>query len=66
MPELSRYLDRIGYSGPIAPDLATLRALHHAHILAVPYENLDAQLGRPLGATLWPKITARHAALFPA
>lgn len=30
------------------PDLATLRALHRAHLLAIPYENLDVQLGRPV------------------
>jgi N-hydroxyarylamine O-acetyltransferase len=46
--ELSAYLDRIGYSGPIAPDVATLAALHRAHLLAIPYENLDVQLRRPL------------------
>jgi N-hydroxyarylamine O-acetyltransferase len=44
--DLSAYLDRIGFSGPVRPDLATLRALHRAHLLAIPYENLDVQLGR--------------------
>ena len=46
--ELGAYLDRIGYGGPVRPDLATLRGLHRAHLLAIPYENLDVQLGRPL------------------
>ncbi len=45
---LSAYLDRIGYDGPVAPDLATLQGVHRAHLLAVPYENLDVQLGRTL------------------
>jgi len=46
--ELKRYLDRIGFSGPARADLATLRALHQAHLLAIPYENLDVQLGNPV------------------
>ena len=33
-------------SWPIATDLATLKALHRAHLLAIPYENLDVQMGR--------------------
>ena len=45
--DLSAYLARIGHSGPVRPDLATLRAVHRAHLLAIPYENLDVQLGRP-------------------
>ena len=44
--DLSAYLDRIGYAGPLRPDLETLHALHRAHLLAIPYENLDVQLGR--------------------
>jgi len=40
------YLDRIGYSGPTEPTAATLAALHRAHMLAVPFENLDIHLGR--------------------
>ncbi|WP_374573151.1 arylamine N-acetyltransferase [Phenylobacterium sp.] len=46
--DLQAYFDRIGYSGPARPDLATLRAVHRAHLFAIPYENLDVQLGRPL------------------
>jgi N-hydroxyarylamine O-acetyltransferase len=63
MPDLKDYLDRIGYAGAIAADLETLRALHRAHILAVPYENLDVQLGRPLTAgreAAWDKIVGRR------
>jgi len=40
------YLDRIGYSGPTEPTAETLAALHRAHMLAVPFENLDIHLGR--------------------
>jgi N-hydroxyarylamine O-acetyltransferase len=45
---LAAYLDRIGHSGSVAPDLATLRAVHRAHLYAIPYENFDVQLGRPV------------------
>ena len=33
-------------SGDTAPSLTTLRGLHRAHLLAIPYENLDIHLGR--------------------
>lgn len=46
--DLQAYFDRIGFAGEARPDLATLRALHRAHLLAIPYENLDVQLGRPV------------------
>jgi N-hydroxyarylamine O-acetyltransferase len=42
------YLARIGYSGPIVPSAETLRTLHRAHLLAVPFENLDIALGRKI------------------
>ncbi|MFC0590534.1 arylamine N-acetyltransferase [Novosphingobium aquiterrae] len=42
---LDAYLQRIGHAGPIGPDLATLRALHRAHVLTIPFENLTVQLG---------------------
>src|SRR4051812_21810770 len=45
---LEAYFDRIGYAGPRGADLATLTALHRAHLAAVPYENIDVQLGRPV------------------
>jgi N-hydroxyarylamine O-acetyltransferase len=48
MLDVRRYLQRIGYEGPIAPDPAVLSALHRAHLLAVPFENLDIHLGRPI------------------
>lgn len=43
---LTAYLDRIGFDAPVRPDIATLKALHRAHLLAIPYENLDVQMGR--------------------
>jgi len=48
LQQLDRYVARIGYRGPRDPTLGTLRALHRAHLLAIPYENLDIHLGRQL------------------
>ena len=42
------YLARIGYEGAIAPSIEILRALHRAHALTVPFENLDIHLGRSI------------------
>ncbi|WP_188193403.1 arylamine N-acetyltransferase family protein [Nonomuraea sp. SYSU D8015] len=44
--DLDAYLTRIGYDGPLAPTAATLRAVHLAHVQAIPFENLDVLLGR--------------------
>ncbi len=46
--QLQPYLDRIRYQGGLRPDHASLVALQQAHICAVPFENLDVQLGRPV------------------
>jgi N-hydroxyarylamine O-acetyltransferase len=40
------YLTRIEYRGTLEPTPATLRALHVAHLLHVPFENLDIQRRR--------------------
>jgi N-hydroxyarylamine O-acetyltransferase len=48
MIDLEPYLARIGYSGPVKPDLITLNALMRAHAQSVPFENLDVLLGRPI------------------
>jgi N-hydroxyarylamine O-acetyltransferase len=46
--EAAAYLARIAHTAPVAPDLATLRDLHRAHLHAVPFENLDIHLGRTI------------------
>lgn len=46
MVPTSAYLARINYSGPAEPTIETLRALHRAHLFAVPFENLDIAMGR--------------------
>jgi len=48
MIDVADYLARIGYSGPTDPTAANLRALHCAHLWAVPFENLDIHLGRKI------------------
>lgn len=61
--DIQAYLQRIGHNGPLNVSLDTLRALHLAHLYAVPFENLDIQLGRPLsldGAALFDKIVTRR------
>jgi N-hydroxyarylamine O-acetyltransferase len=57
------YLDRIGYRGSLAPTPATLRALHVAHLQAVPFENLSIHAGQPIVLTeeaLFEKIVTRR------
>jgi N-hydroxyarylamine O-acetyltransferase len=48
MLNVPAYLERIHYAGSTAPTPATLRALHRAHLFAVPFENLDIHLGRKI------------------
>ena len=46
--DLDLYFRRIGYLGTRAPTLGTLSALTEAHAQAIPFENLDVLLGRPI------------------
>ncbi|MEP9357905.1 arylamine N-acetyltransferase [Sphingomonas sp. KR3-1] len=46
--DLEAYFARTGYDGPRTPDGTTLAALVQAHLAAIPFENLDVQLGRPV------------------
>lgn len=60
--DLQLYLDRIGFTEPVRPDVATLRALHRAHMQAIPYDSLDVQFGRPVSldpAAAFEKIVVR-------
>ena len=50
--DLDGYLARIGYGGPRRASSETLRALHEAHVAAVPFENLDILLGRAISLEL--------------
>ena len=54
-----RYLARIRYFKPIKPDVQTLQGLQFAHMLHVPFENLDIGIKRPIYLSeeaLWNKI----------
>jgi len=46
--DLDAYFARVGYTGSREPSLATLNALMAAHTRAIPFENLDVLLGRPI------------------
>lgn len=57
------YLQRLGYHRDRTPNAETLRNLHHAHMLAVPFENLDIHWGRPIvldEKSLYEKIVRRR------
>ncbi|MEE8461199.1 MAG: arylamine N-acetyltransferase, partial [Acidobacteriota bacterium] len=61
--EIDAYLERIGYRGSRQPTVETLRQLHRAHLLAVPFENLDIPLGQPIVLSLlsfYDKIVRRR------
>ena len=45
---LNAYFERIGFSGSIAPTLATLELLHALHPAAIPFENIDPVMGVPV------------------
>jgi N-hydroxyarylamine O-acetyltransferase len=46
--DLDAYFQRIGYAGARTPTLDTLRALHVRHTEAIPFENLNPWLKRPV------------------
>jgi len=46
--DVASYLSRIHYRGPRDVSAETLRELHKAHLLAVPFENLDVHLKRAI------------------
>src|SRR5215207_11196611 len=61
--DIQAYLRRIHYRGDLTPTATTLRELHRAHLLAVPFENLDIHLGRPIVLdqdALFDKIVTRR------
>ncbi|MGW0555291.1 arylamine N-acetyltransferase family protein [Streptomyces sp. NPDC002926] len=64
--DLAAYLRRTGcteYLEGAEPDGATLRTVHRAHAAAIPFENLDVALGRPISldiASLQDKLVGRR------
>jgi N-hydroxyarylamine O-acetyltransferase len=45
---LAAYLERIGVPHPATADAATLRTLHRAHQMTVPFENLSIHMAEPI------------------
>ncbi|MGW5241258.1 arylamine N-acetyltransferase family protein [Monashia sp. NPDC004114] len=61
--QVTAYLGRLGAMTPAAPTLAALSSLQRAHLLAVPFENLDIALGRPISvepADAYDKVVVGH------
>src|SRR5918997_411726 len=60
--DVEAYLERIGYRGPLAPTAETLRRLHVAHLLTVPFENLSIHAGETVvleDESLFDKVVRR-------
>lgn len=55
---VDHYLKRIGLERPERADLEALRMLHCAHLFAIPFENFDVQIGRPIRIDI-PSIYAK-------
>jgi len=61
--DLPAYLARIGLPAPDRADLQALVRLHRAHTSAIPFENLDIQMGRAIDldpASLQAALVARR------
>lgn len=61
--EVDEYLERIVYAGPREPSVGVVRALHRAHLYAVPFENLSIRRGEGVvldEAALFEKIVRRR------
>ena len=57
------YLNRISYQGSLEPTAETLRSLHVAHLLTVPFENLSIHAHEPIvleDDALFAKIVERR------
>jgi N-hydroxyarylamine O-acetyltransferase len=50
--DLKEYFARIGYSGANAATLPVLQEVQRRHVCAIPFENLDIQLGRGISLNL--------------
>ena len=60
---IKEYLDRVDLRDVPPPTLDGLKTVHAAHLLAIPYENLDVQLGRPVSlepAAIYDKLVRRR------
>lgn len=46
--DLDAYIERVRWNGDTSPSLETLGGLMRAHMMHIPFENLDVLLGRPV------------------
>src|SRR6266478_8207742 len=61
--DIRAYLQRLDYTGAIAPNAETLRLLQLAHLRAVPFENLSIHSREPIvldDRALFEKIVSRR------
>ena len=61
--DIRAYLQRLNYTGAIAPNAGTLRLLQLAHLRTVPFENLSIHSGEPVvldDRALFEKIVSRR------
>jgi N-hydroxyarylamine O-acetyltransferase len=61
--DVSAYLERLNYTGSIAPTAETLRGLQLAHLMTVPFENLSIHAKEPIvleDEALFNKIVGRR------
>jgi N-hydroxyarylamine O-acetyltransferase len=61
--EAAAHLARLGVPAPEAPTLGALASLHRAHLMRVPFENLDIALRRPIRldlGSLFTKVVDRR------
>jgi len=57
--DISLYIERIKFDEPVVLDIPTLFGLHRAHMLTVPFENLDVAVKRPImidEKSIWKKL----------
>lgn len=45
---IEKYLERLKYNGSLNPTLQVLSKLQEAHLLNIPFENLDIHYGVPI------------------
>ena len=50
--DLKAYFKRVGFAGPAPATLSTLKTLQALHATAIPFENLDPLMGRPVSLNL--------------
>ena len=48
MLNLPAYLEKIGHDGPVSVSREVLESIHERHLSAIPFENIDVRLRRPI------------------